>query len=137
MMKLCHSIVFFGCALLLVACNEGHHLMSDMLGGGGGAALGYGLSGGKSLGAIGGAAVGIGASKLLRNEMEKTSELRYKEGYESGISQSAREQYHIIQNFQKRVGSQDEAKWVAVKIREQEIEGELQKERIEYVKVRS
>lgn len=123
--------------LFATGCNVMETGLSDVAGGTGGAALGYAFSSGKRLPTLIGAAGGVGASKLMQKQVNEKIKESYDQGYNEAMSQNVKQQYWIIQNRQKENKMQACIKedLVPVMIPEQIIDGVLQEERLEYIRV--
>lgn len=123
--------------LLLTGCGETFTALSDVGGAAGGAAVGSSLSDGKMLPTFLGAAGGVGASKILQHKVVEARKVAYQEGYNDAMSQNVKQQYWIMQNQHKSEQNQNATRMetIPVVIPEQEIDGEIQKERIEYIRV--
>lgn len=134
-LKLTHILLVI--LLLLTGCEHLETSLADVGAGTGGAALGYAFSGGKRLPTLIGAASGVGGSKLVQAQVRKKLKESYEQGYNEAMSQSVKQQYWIIQNRQKeqQIRTSNNEKVVPVVIPEQIIDGVIQRERIEYVKI--
>jgi hypothetical protein len=104
-----------------------------------GAAIGHEASDGNVAWTVGGAAAGA-LTAISANAIAETNEHRaYRDGYETALNQATKQQYWIIQNRQKEDQFNDQAEtesFVPVLIPEQEINGEIQNERIIYVRAK-
>lgn len=124
--------------VLLAGCSTTEELSLEAGTVAGGSSLGY-MASRNIYGAVGGGVAGLGGYRFLRNKHNKQLEQAYKKGYEEALNQSTKEHYWMIQNNQKleklsRASS--ETRYIPVKIPEQEIDGVIENERIEFIRVK-
>lgn len=130
-------LLIIGLVSMLTGCETVDYTLSDVGGAAAGGALGYELSNGGRIASIAGAAGGVGLSKISKMRVEKCLKESYQNGYDDAMRQNVKQQYWITQNRQKEdiYSSRNTTELVPVTIDEQEIDGEMINERIEYVRV--
>lgn len=132
-------ILFLTVAVILTGCSSSQAGKNAAVIGGSalGAALAHEASDGDVAWTVGGAAVGA-LTAISGNAIAENNERRaYRNGYEAALNQAAKQQYWIIQNRQKEDQFNDQPEsesFVPILIPEQEINGEIQNERIIYVR---
>ena len=134
LLPLTSAILLTGCASSQVGKN------AAVIGGSAlGAAIAHEASDGNAAWTVGGAAAGA-LTAISANAIAENNERRaYRDGYEAALNQAAKQQYWIIQNRQKEDQFNDQPEsesFVPVLIPEQEINGEIQNERIIYVRAK-
>ena len=128
-------------AILLTGCSSGQTGKNAAVIGGSalGAAIGHEASDGNVAWTVGGAAAGALTAISANAIADNNERLAYRNGYEAALNQAAKQQYWIIQNRQKEDQFSDQSgteTFIPVVIPEQEINGEIQNERIIYVRAR-
>ena len=122
--------------LALSGCGTVGHGVADLGLAGAGGVVGYEVSGKKIGGAAAGAAVGYIASKVAQTEVQKGQTEAERRGYDRALNQAVKQQYWIMQNRQRAHESTEEreARLVPVVIPETNINGVIQKARVEYMR---
>ncbi len=128
-------------AVLLTGCSSSQAGKNAAVIGGSalGAAVAHEASDGNAAWTVGGAAVGALTAISANAIAEKNERRAYRNGYEAALNQATKQQYWILQNRQKEDQYSDQAateSFVPVLIPEQEINGEIQNERIIYVRAK-
>src|SRR5207249_2731289 len=110
-------------ACLLVGCAATRPV-SEMIMGGGGAALAHELSNGDPAITAAGAAGGVLVSEGLHYANRKQTENVFANGYEKGRSDAVKQQYWILVNQQKaNAGERSKVRLYEIPIPEQNIDG--------------
>jgi len=124
-------------ALVLSGCSTVGSTAADLGLAGAGGVVGYEVSGKKIGGAAAGAAVGYIASKVAQTEVQKGQSEAERRGYDRALNQAVKQQYWIIQNQQRaQEGTEErETRLVPVVIPETNINGVIQKARVEYLRI--
>jgi hypothetical protein len=109
----------------------------------GGSALGAVIanqaSDGDAAWTTGGAAMGAVAALGANAMAEENERIAYRNGYEAALNQSVKQQYWIIQNRQKEdefSEPEEPGTFVPVVLPAQEVGGEIQEERVIYLKAK-
>lgn len=120
-MKLCSLILL---SSLAIGCSSTRTVSSAALGGGG-AALGHQLSGGKVLPTVLGGAGGVLLSEGIHHVARTQSEKAFASGYDKGRSDAAKAQYWIYIDQQRVHVPEPRVRLYEVQLPEQRIDGVL------------
>jgi len=104
-----------------------------------GAAIAHEVSDGNAAWTVGGAAAGALTAISVNAIGDRNERIAYRNGYETALNQSVKQQYWVIQNRQKEdtyTETSDSESFVPVVIPEQQVNGEIQNEHIIYVRAR-
>jgi len=122
-------------ALLLAGCASTRPI-ADVAAAGGGAAIAHELSDGDPAITAAGAAGGVLLSKGLHYAARKQSEKAYRNGYEKGRSDAAKQQYWILVNQQRGpLGGSANVRLYEIPLPEQKIDGVLLKPTTKYLRI--